>query len=343
MRPFNVGIIGVEEDLSEIYIRCCQVFDILHLAAIADDDMESARSSAAKNLIPLVQTADELLTNSDIDIVVNLTGDSAVSLKVLEAGKHLYSEYPLAETLDNSKALLEFAGSKNLWVGGAPDTFLFAKHQTMRAMLEDEEMSEAESAALFLGDDESDVRDSWQVKPLLDLGPGYVSCLVNLFGPVVYVGGAKQIADETNRTPRRYTGTLEFASGIFATLITDWRIPQPMMEIFGGFGTLLLKDSDGINPAEIRLYVPDEYDWELMPITYPATLRQGVGLAEMASAIRDARSHRASGELAYHVMEIMQAIERTYVEGGHFLMNSTCARPQILPPRFLSEQRKIDS
>ena len=81
----------------------------------------------------------------------------------------------------------------------------------------------------------------------------------------------------------------------------------------------------------VRLKRAGEKEWQDVPLTHSADVGRGIGLADMAYAIRSGRSHRASGELAYHVLENMEALLNASAEGRYLPIESTCARPEALP------------
>ncbi|MBE2267569.1 MAG: Gfo/Idh/MocA family oxidoreductase [Anaerolinea sp.] len=352
-KTYKIGIIGAG-NISPAYIKGCRAFDILELAAIADIDMDKAGKVAAEHQIPRVISVTDLLNDPEIDIVVNLTIPAVhaqVSLEALNAGKHVYSEKPLATTLSDGKAIIDTAAAKGLRVGCAPDTFLFGQHQTARKLLDEGCIGEPVAAVGFmLGHGP----ERWHPNPdffyapgggpMLDMGPYYVTCLVNLFGTAARVSGVARASFPTRtgqndrkipvNVPTHYTGVIEFASGGVATLITSfdvWGHRLPQMEIYGELGTLTIPDPNGWDPREVKLFVPDKHDWEVMPYSHRDDWARGIGLADMAYGIRDGRPHRASGDLAYHVLEIMFAFETAYQTGEYVNIQSKIERPAALP------------
>ncbi len=352
-KQYNVGIIGIG-NISPAYIKGCRAFDILNLAACADLDLDKARKVAAEYAIPQVYSVDELLSDPNIDIVVNLTIPAVhaeVSLKVLAAGKHVYSEKPLATSLADGKAIIDLAAEKGLRVGCAPDTFLFGQHQSTRKLLDEGVIGTPVAATGFMV---GHGPESWHPNadfyyapgggPMFDMGPYYLTCLVNLFGPAVRVSGTARASFPTRTAkdghtisvgvPTHYSGTVEFANGVAATLIMSfdvWSHHLPVMEVYGSLGTLTVPDPNGHKPRETLLFVPGTHDWDEMPILHREEWARGIGLADMAYGILRNRPHRASGELAYHVLEIMAAFETAYKSGTYIDLKSTCQRPEMLP------------
>lgn len=360
-KTYKVGLIGVG-NISPAYIKGCRAFDILDLVACADIDLDKAQKVAAEHNIPTVCSVDDLLADPNIDIVVNLTipaVHASVSLKALEAGKHVYSEKPLAISLSDGKAIIDTAAAKGLRVGCAPDTFLFGQHQAARKLIDEGAIGDPVAAVGFmLGHGP----ERWHPNPdffyapgggpMFDMGPYYVTCLVTLLGPVVRVSGAARASFPTRTTasgrtlpvnvPTHYTGTLEFASGALATLITSfdvWGHRLPQMEIYGSVGSIAIPDPNGYDPRQVKLFVPEKHDWEVMTVEHREDWARGIGLADMAYGIRDGRPHRASGDLAYHVLEIMHAFSKAFESGSYVTLQSTVERPEALPvglpPRVL--------
>lgn len=350
----KVGIIGVG-NISSTYIKGCRAFDILDLVACADLDMERARKVASENEIPQALTVEQLLADPTISIVVNLTVPrvhASVSQQILAAGKHVYSEKPLATTFADGQALLAQANASGLRIGCAPDTFLFAPHQTTRKLVDEGAIGTPVAAVGFMA---SHGPEKWHPNPdffyaegggpMLDMGPYYITCLINLLGPAVRVSGAAR-ASFPERTagvdghlipvsvPTHYAATIEFKSGAVATLITSfdvWGHRLPVMEVYGSQGTITVPDPNGFNPRETCVFIPEQKDWEVMPSMYPDSWMRGIGLADMAYAIRSGRPHRASGALALHALEIMRGVEQASASGQYVELTTTCERPAALP------------
>jgi predicted dehydrogenase len=349
----RVGIIGVG-NISPAYIQGCRAFDVLDLAACADIDIERAQRAATEHQIARAMSVDDLLAAPDIDLVINLTIPSAhadVSLRILAAGKHVYSEKPLAITLDDARHIMETAAAKSLHVGCAPDTFLFAPHQTARRLVDEGAIGKPIAAVgAFAGHGP----ESWHPNPdffyargagpMLDIGVYPITCLVNLFGPASRVSGTAQKSFPERFTPNgraipvevptHYTGSIEFTSGAVATLITSfdmWSHRLPPLEVYGEKGSMGLPDPNGHHPRDVKLFVPNQHDWENMPLTYDDIWSRGIGVADMALGILKGRPYRASGELAYHVLEIMSAFETASSTGNYVTIHSQPPQPALLP------------
>ena len=195
----KVGIIGCGNIFSA-YAKGLRVFDILELAACADIDMARARAKAEEFNVPRACTVDELLADPAIEIVVNLTvpkTHAEVSLQIIEAGKHVYSEKPLAVTREDGGRILAAAKARGLLVGCAPDTFLGGGLQTCRKLIDDGWIGRPVAATAFMA---GHGVEAWHPNPffyyqkgggpVFDMGPYYLTALINLLGPARRVTGA---------------------------------------------------------------------------------------------------------------------------------------------------------
>lgn len=357
IKPVNVGVIGCG-NISGIYLEAGQKFEILKIVACADIDLERAQTQAAKYGIPRACSVAELLADPSIEIVINLTIPAAhgdVALAALEAGKSVYNEKPLAIERADAQAMLELAKQKNLRVGCAPDTFLGAGLQTCRALIDSGVIGVPVAATAFMM---GHGPEGWHPNPdffyqrgagpMFDMGPYYLTALISLFGPVQRVTGSARIsfAERTItsqplhgtvikvNTPTHVAGLLDFASGPVATLITSfdvWYAELPRIEIYGSLGTLSVPDPNTFG-GPVRLRLAGEKEWREAPIAHGYTANsRGLGVADMAYALRTGREQRASGELAYHVLDLMHAFHDASQAGKHIDLASTCAQPAALP------------
>ncbi len=357
----KVGIIGCG-NISGAYISGLRQFEIMEVAACADIDMERARETAETHAIPRASTVAELLADPEIDIALNLTipaVHAAVSLQAIAAGKHVYSEKPLALNTADGRAILDAAAERDLRVGCAPDTFLGGGLQTCRKLIDDGWIGEPLAATAFMM---SGGPESWHPNPvffyeegagpLFDMGPYYLTALVHLLGPIrrvtsaARISFAERIATSEARfgeripvtTPTHVSSLLDFAAGPVGTMITSFDIigsaELPRIEIYGSQGTLSVPDPNTFwGPVRLRRAGAEE--WQEMPLTHSPDVRRGIGVADMAYGIIDGRAHRASGELAYHVLDNMEALLAASQADRHILIESSCARPQPLPMGLL--------
>jgi len=355
-RSVKVGIIGTGNILGA-YVENCRAFEILDLVACADIDRRKAQAKAEAFDIPKAWPVEELLGDPEIDLVVNLTVPKAhaeVSLSVIEAGKHVYSEKPLAVTRQDGEKLLAAAREKEVRIGCAPDTFLGGGLQTCRKLIDDGWIGEPVAAVAFMAQHGP---ESWHPNPdffyqmgagpLFDVGPYYLTALVNLLGPVKRVAGSTRISfperiatSEEHRgrripvqVPTHVAGLLDFASGPIATLITSfdvWASRLPRIEVYGSEGTLSAPDPN-IFGGRVLVRRAEAQAWSEMPLTHSAAVGRGIGVADMAYAMRYGRPHRANGEVAYHVLDVMQALGESSEMGKHVEITSRCAPPAPLP------------
>jgi predicted dehydrogenase len=353
----RIGVIGCG-NISPIYLQAGKRFEILEVVACADIDLERAKARAAEFDIPKACSVEELLADPEIDIVVNLTIPKAhgpVGLTVLQAGKSVYNEKPLAALREEAQPLLTTARERGLRVGGAPDTFLGGGLQTCRKLIDDGVIGEPVAATAFMM---GHGHESWHPDPefyyqvgggpMFDMGPYYLTALINLLGPVRRVTGSTRISFPERtitsqpkygtkiavKTPTHIAGVLDFASGAIGTIITSfdvWGHHAPIIEIYGSEGTLSVPDPNTFGGV-VRVRKAREQEWVEVPLTHGYTQNsRGLGVADMAYALRSGRQHRANGELAYHVLDIMHAIHDASREGRHVEMASTCERPAPLP------------
>ncbi len=355
MGALKVGIIGTG-DIAPAYIKGCAPFDAIEIVACADLMPAKARAFAAEHGLTALSVND-LLARGDIAIVINATPPSAhaeVSLQILAAGKHAYSEKPLAINRAEAENLMRAADRAGLRIGCAPDALLGGGNQTARKALDDGAIGQPIAAtAFFMGHGP----ESWHPNPdffyqrgggpLLDMGPYFLTALVNLLGPVARVAGSARIsfperiaghpAHRGRKLPvevnTHVAGTLEFANGAIASLITSfdvWAHHLPPLEVHGSEGALAVMKPN-MFAGEVALLKASAREWARLPFSHTINIGRGAGVADMAYAIQSGRAHRASGELAFHVLDIMQALEESAALGRHIALGSAVERPEPLP------------
>jgi predicted dehydrogenase len=352
----KVGVVGAGK-IFPAYVEGCRAFPILDLDAVADIDTARAAQQAAAHGVPRALSVDGLLADPEIQIVVNLTVPKVhapVSLAAIAAGKHVYSEKPLAITRDDGVQILQAATGQGVRVGCAPDTFLGGGQQTCRKLIDDGWIGEPVAAVAFMA---GHGPEGWHPNPdffyqvgggpLLDMGPYYLTSLVNLLGPVRRVAGSARISfPERVATSREHFGRrlpvevqthvaalLDFAAGPIATLITSfdvWHANLPRIEVYGSEGTLCVPDPN-IFGGVVRVRRAGAAEWSDVPLLFDDKVGRGMGVADLAYAISSGRPQRASDELAFHVLDIMMAVEESSNQGRHVLLESTCGRPAPLP------------
>ncbi len=352
----KVGIIGCG-NISTIYLKSPQVFPILEVTTCADLDHSRAEAKAAEFGIRAA-SVDELLADPEIEIVVNLTIPAAhaeVAQAAIAHGKSVYNEKPLALTAADGSALLDAARTRQRRVGCAPDTFLGGGLQTCRKLIDDGWIGEPVAATAFMM---SHGHESWHPSPefyyqhgggpMFDMGPYYLTALVAMLGPVRRVTGATRItfpertitsqpkygAKVQVEVPTHVVGVLDFASGAIANIITTfdvWAAELPRIEIYGTHGSLSVPDPNTFG-GPVRLRRAGSSEWQEVPIPFHYTTNsRGLGVADLAHALRSGRAHRANGDLAFHVLEIMEAIHVASAQDHHIALTSSCERPAALP------------
>lgn len=361
MKKTKIGIIGCG-NISGAYLTAGKKFEILEIAACADIDMARARAKAEEFAVPRACSVAEILADAEIEIIVNLTIPQAhaeVALAAIAAGKSVYNEKPLAITREDGKKMLDAATAKGVRVGCAPDTFLGGGIQTCRKLIDDGWIGRPVAATAFMT---CHGHESWHPDPefyyktgggpMFDMGPYYLTALVNLLGPVRRITGSTQMSF-TERTitsegkygtkvavevPTHVVGVLDFAAGAMGTIITSfdiWHAELPRIEIYGSTGTLSVPDPNGFG-GPVRLKSADAVEWSEMPLSHGYTDNyRSIGVADMAYALRSGRAHRANGALAFHVLDIMHAIHDSSRDNRHIELASAVERPAPLPLNLL--------
>ncbi|MBO0994815.1 Gfo/Idh/MocA family protein [Bacillus sp. SD088] len=360
MSNVKIGIIGCG-NISSIYCQAGQKFEGLEIHACADLDYSRAKARAVEFNIPKAYTVEQLLADPEIEIIINLTIPQAhaeVCIQALKAGKHVYVEKPLAITLEDGKRILEIAEAKNLMVGGAPDTFLGGGIQTCRKLIDEGVIGDVVAATGFMM---SPGHESWHPDPafyyqygggpMLDMGPYYITALINLIGPIRRVTGSTRITYKERtitskpkygkkikvEVPTHVTGLLDFENGAIATLITSFDVKGstlPNIEIYGSMGSILVPDPNTFG-GPVRLKRQGDSEWEEIPLTHGFTENsRGIGVADMAKALQNGGKHRANGLLTLHVLEVMHGIHEASDKGVHYELTTTCEQPEALPIDF---------
>jgi predicted dehydrogenase len=366
LKPVNVGVIGCGNIFAQ-YVTGIRKYPVLNLVACADLSMDLAIAKGATFNIPRVLTVDALLSDPDIDLVINLTIPAAhaeVSLKAIAAGKHVYSEKPFATERADAKRIIEEAHKKGVLVGCAPDTFLGGGLQTCRKLIDEGWIGVPVAATAFFA---SHGPEAWHPNPfffyekgggpLLDMGPYYVTALISLLGPVRRVSGSARISTKERiatseaqfgkvvpvHIPTHVAGVLDFASGPVASLVASfdvWAHNLPRIEIYGSQGALSVPDPNTFS-GPVRIKRANAKDWSDIPLTHDDTMVRGIGPADMAYAIRTKRAHRASGAMAMHTLDVLFSLYDSSDSGKHIALETTCDQPAPLPLGLL--QGTLDS
>lgn len=383
LETVKIGVVGCGM-ISDIYIANIQkkFFMIADVYGCADKQIDRARQQAKKYRIKAM-SVEELLADKNVEIILNLTIPAVhadISEKALMNGKNVYSEKPLAVSVEDAKELVLLAKQTGLHIGCAPDTFLGGGLQTVKKLLNDTQIGKpifCNALMLSRGPESFHSHPEFLYQqgggPLFDMGPYYVTAMVALFGAV------RRVAGMTKRTyeKRTITGSvrhgeqfpcevdthisslLEFENDITVNLTLSWDMnfpyweaKLPLMEIFGEKGQIIAPDPNmfgGIssNPFEETgktvLIRRGAGEFEEYPLEFGYTDNaRGVGLADMAYAIRNGTQQRASGELALHVLEVLTGILTSSKENRFVDILHDCPAPapfDVSGPEFKQESQ----
>lgn len=366
-QPLGIGIIGCG-NIAETYLRLAPMFKGLKMLACADID-PSAAAARAQEFNVTAMSVEQLLADPAIDIVVNLTIPAVhaqVSTDILNAGKHVYSEKPFVLSLQQGQDLLGIAQANKLRVGSAPDTFLGGVHQHARALIDSGVLGDITSGTAHV---QGHGMESWHPNPdfffkpgagpVLDIGPYYITNLIQLLGPVATVAALastpateRTITSEPRfgekvrvETPTTIHALLSFVSGATITLGTSWDVwhhSHQHMELYGEKGTLYVPDPNFFG-GELRMTneaepvdLPDNWDHPFGVLNEEqddGSMRanyRAAGLADMAMAIIEGREHRCSAALATHAVDVMTSILQSGEEREFITIATRCDRPAPL-------------
>lgn len=357
METMRIGVVGLGV-ISGIYLKTLPELDNTQVVAVADLLPERAMAVAAANPGTRPASVEEIYAAPDVDLVLNLTipsAHAAVSLAALEAGKHVYGEKPLATNTVDAREVLSLAEKLGLRVGCAPDTVLGTGIQTARATLDTGSIGVPFAATAFMT---TAGPERWHPDPeffylpgggpLMDMGPYYLTSLVTLLGPVRRVVGLASTPESTRTIgsgPRagalfpvgvatHVTGVLEHTNGALSTLMMSfgvWAGQLPRIEVYGTEGSLSVPDPNGFD-GPVKVFRPSDPQWtELEPSGGYQGAARGFGVADMARAITDGTPLRASGELAYHVLDVMESLLAAAESGKSVDIVSECDRPAAVP------------
>jgi len=298
------------------------------------------------------------VTNPDVHLVDIGTPNNQhkeMTLAALEAGKHVYTEKPLAVSREDGRRMLEVAAERGLLIGCAPDTFLGGGLQTCRRVMDEGIIGEPVAATAVMmthGPEDWHPNPDFIYQPgagpMFDMGPYYLTALVTLLGPVRRVTGSarvtfpeRQVTSQplagttiTVNTPTHVAGVMDFEGGAVGTLVTSfdvWAEEHSRIDIYGTEGTLSVPDPNTFG-GPVRVWRSGGDAWTDVPLTHPYTENsRGLGLADMAQALRSGRRHRATGELGGHVLDVIHAFLDSSEGGRHVEVASTFDRPEPLP------------
>ncbi|EJC83678.1 putative dehydrogenase [Rhizobium leguminosarum bv. trifolii WSM2297] len=363
----RIGVVGCGS-ISLAYMRNAPLFRGVEITACADINVDAAKRRAAEFNLRAADV-DDLIDDKNIDLILNLTIPAAhfdVSMRALSAGKHVFTEKPLGVTAAEGRRLVNAATEKGLMLGSAPDTFLGAAGRHARRQMEAGAIGKPVTGTAFMmgrGMEHWHPDPSFYYQagagPVMDMGPYYLTMMVNLMGPIrrvqavatsgqeerlITAEGPKQGTTFKVGTPTSVLSLLEFECGATVTFATSWDVfrhsNQPI-ELHGTEGSLRLPDPDNFGgrvalstrgaPWQETDTSGDLFGAVNWPVAAPdrANYRM-LGLADLARAIIEGRAPRASGELALHVLEVMEAILRAGESGAGQTIAGTVAQPREL-------------
>jgi predicted dehydrogenase len=353
----GIGVVGCG-NIAPIYLTNLGRFPETPVVALADLDGEKARRRADEFGIGRVASVEDLIADPEVDLVLNLTVPHAhgeIALSAVRAGKHVYNEKPLAIEREQGAVLLREAEERGLTVGCAPDTFLGGSHQLCRRSIDQGRIGRPVAAQAFMM---CHGHEGWHPSPefyyepgggpLFDMGPYYLTALVNLLGPIAAVAGSaaisfpeRTITSEPKRgqvirveTQTHISGLLEFGNGAIGGLTTSfdvWHHGMPHIEVYGSEGSLRVPDPNGFG-GEVWLRRHDDSEWRLVTPADPRFMEnsRGLGVLDQVKAIEEHRTPRASGALAMHVLDTMASILESAASGRRVTVSSPTARPEPL-------------
>jgi predicted dehydrogenase len=352
----RIGIVGCG-NISGIYFKNLGEFAETEIVACADLDLNRAQEAAAKNGIQRALSPKDLISDPEVDLVLNLTVPKAhgsVALAAVQAGKHVYNEKPLTIERSDAQNLLAVAAQNNVRVGCAPDTFLGGAHQTSRALIDEGAIGQPVACHAFML---CHGHESWHPSPefyyelgggpMLDMGPYYLTALINLMGPIRRVTGSTRITFPTRtitsqpksgkvievEAPTHYAGIMDFESGAVGEITTSfdiWHSKLPVISVYGTEGSMLVPDPNGFG-GDVLVRNHKTSDWEVIPNRYGFTENsRGIGVRDIAISIAEGRPHRASGALAYHVLDVMHGFDDASKQGRHIELSSGVERPDLM-------------
>lgn len=353
--PVGVGVIGAGV-ISDQYLSNLTVFPDVKVHFIADIDLPRAAAQAEKWGVAGSGTVEELLANDDIEIVVNLTIPAAhveVALQALAAGKHVWGEKPYALDRSSAAELREAARAAGKTVSVAPDTFLGAGLQTALRTIRDGRIgTPLNGLTLF----QSPGPESWHPSPeflfaygagpLFDIGPYYITTLVQAFGPVKKVtatasksratrtigSGPKAGTEFPVEVPTNHSALIEFENGGSAQSVFSFESDRGrtgFVEIAGETGTVVFPDPNNFD-GDTELYALGAEEPETIPAV-GSTYSRGTGVVDLARALRAGEENRVPGALAFHVLDVMVSIAEAAERGEAVLVESTVAPSPTLP------------
>ena len=344
MNRVKVAMIGVG-NISGIYLKNITTrFTEMKIVGLCDLVREKAEKAAAEYGIGKIYTdMYEAFDDPAVDLILNITRPFQhyeVTKQALLHGKHVYSEKPLGASIEEGRELVALAAERKLMVGGAPDTFLGAGIQTCKKLIDDGFIGRPVGASGFMM---SHGPESWHPDPeffykygggpMMDMGPYYITAMTYLLGRVETVSAttSRSFQQRTMTCKEHYgekidvdvstflSGTMRFESGAVGTLTTTfdvWRSTLPCIELYGEKGTLFVPDPNTFD-GPVKLYRPEDGEVRELPLLFGNREHgRGLGLLEMARAIRDGHDDFiTSSRRTFHTLDVLTAFDRSSLAG----------------------------
>jgi predicted dehydrogenase len=363
--PVGVAVVGCGT-ISREYLRNMTAFPDLRVLFCADIDLERAAKQAATYGVPESGPPAEALAHPDVEIVVNLTIPAAhaeVSSAALAAGKNVWTEKPLTLDITSGRRLLAAADRAGLLLGCAPDTVLGAGLQTARRLMAEGKIGVPQTALTMM---QSPGPELWHpdpeflfqpgAGPVFDIGPYYLSWLATIFGPAERVAAVSRRSRDTRviakgpragtefrvEVPTHYSALIEYAAGPAATLLVSFESPLPrhgLMEVTGTEATMVLPDPNRFD-GEIKIRAIGSDEFEVVPVS-GASDGRGLGVLDLARVLRRGGLLRAPGELGLHVLETMEAIDRSAADHAFQAVSSGFSLPEPLDSSWDPKARTL--
>ena len=379
-KVFNVGLIGCGH-IAETYFRAHKYFNNFKIIKCADINKKAAEKCAKTYRIEST-SVNEILKDKNIQIILNLTIPTAhylVAKKSLLNGKHVYSEKPLAVDFNDGLELIKIARRKKLYIGNAPDTFLGGGNQKARQLLDKKIIGKIKfGTAVFAFPGIQSYHpnpEPWFKKkgggPVIDMGPYYLTALVNLLGPAKSVTsisnnntkkriigiGPKKGKKIKVECPTTYFSTIKFQNGTIIRLTLSFDVISHLrnhIELYGEKGSMIVPDPNMFG-GSVLLSTKLGSQWKNFK-TNKMTLGKinirtqssranesptnanyrGVGLSEMIYSIQNKKKHRCNGDLSLHVLNIIDGIHKSAKNGKNFSFKTTCEKPRFLTDKEIS-------
>jgi predicted dehydrogenase len=353
--PVGIAVVGCGT-ISTAYLRNLTTFPDLRVLFCADLDIERAKVQAAAFNVSGAGTTAEALVQPDAEIVVNLTvpaAHAAVSKAAVAASKSVWVEKPLALDSASARELLAAADAAHVRIGCAPDTVLGAGLQTARRLIDSGVIGSPQTGLALL---QGPGPERWHpdpeflfhrgAGPLFDMGPYYLTALATVFGPAARVAAVGRRGKPTRvigsgpragtefevEVPTHVSALIEYESGQAATVVLSFDSALSrygFVEISGSAATLAMPDPNRFD-GDIRVHKVGRKNWTAVPAS-GATDGRGLGVLDLARGLRSGAPHRANGEVALHVLEVLEAIDRSATTGAFEPVRTSFTRPAALP------------